>query len=195
MTFETFDQSYEETWPDPKRPSYLHTYLQTYLPTYLCTSIREHPKGVILETLDPCDICSEWWEDMTWPKKTYLPTYLPAYLPRSNPRDFGPLWHLIRVMRRLDLTPNDLPTIVNCVRQWALTIAAHDNPGDLWHLRQWLQFWHLRTCIHDNFCYLTIKSDSGQHLQFLQCFSEDVPKWGPFSSSHLWFSEYWGKIS
>ena len=32
---------------------YLHTYSTTYLPTYLSTSLREHPKGVILE---PCDL-------------------------------------------------------------------------------------------------------------------------------------------
>ena len=36
-------------------------------------------------------------------------------------------------------------------------------------MRHWLQFWQLRTWIHDNLCYLTIKSDSGQHLQFLRC--------------------------
>ena len=47
-----------------------------------------------------------------------------------------------------------------------------DNPGDLWHLRHWLQFWQLRTWIHGNLCYLTIKSDTGQHSQFLQCFRE-----------------------
>ena len=28
----------------------------------------------------------------------------------------------------------------------------------------------LRTWIHDNLCYLTIKSDTGQHSQFLRCF-------------------------
>ena len=44
-----------------------------------------------------------------------------------------------------------------------------DNPGDLWHLRHWLQFWQLRPKIHDNLCYLIIKSDTGQHSQFLQC--------------------------
>merc|ERR1712020_378362 len=33
-------------------PTYLPTHLPTYLPTYLCTSIREHPNGAILETLD-----------------------------------------------------------------------------------------------------------------------------------------------
>ena len=28
----------------------------------------------------------------------------------------------------------------------------------------------LRTWVHDNHCYLTIKSDTGQHSQFLRCF-------------------------
>ena len=32
----------------------------------------------------------------------------------------------------------------------------------------WLQLWQLRTWIHDNNCYLTIRSDSGQHSQFLR---------------------------
>ena len=47
----------------------------------------------ILETCYLWDICSEWWGDMTWPRKTYLSedfpkisptnlsTYLPTYLP------------------------------------------------------------------------------------------------------------------
>ena len=52
-----------------------------------------------------------------------------------------------------------------------LTISDNfDNPGDLWLLRHWLQFWQLRTWIHDSLCYLTIKSDTGQHSQFLRCF-------------------------
>ena len=41
---------------------------------------------------------------------------------------------------------------------------------DLWHLRHWLQYWQLRTWIHDNLCYLTINCDTGQHSQFLRCF-------------------------
>ena len=45
-----------------------------------------------------------------------------------------------------------------------------DNPDELWHLRHWLQCWQLRTWIHDYLCYLTIKSDTGQHSQFLRCF-------------------------
>ena len=66
-------------------------------------------------------------------------TYIPTYIPT----------HL----------PTYLPTY----------LATQDNPADLWQLRRWLQFLQLRTRIHDNLCYLTIKSDSGQHLQFLRC--------------------------
>ena len=35
-----------------------------------------------------------------------------------------------------------------------------NNSIDLWPLIHWLQFWHLRTWIHDNLSELTIKSDS-----------------------------------
>ena len=63
---------------------------------------------------------------------------------------------------------------LNCVRQCALTIATQDNPADLWQLRHWLQFLQLRIWIHDNLCYLTIKSDTGQHSQFLRCFTHGV---------------------
>ena len=45
-----------------------------------------------------------------------------------------------------------------------------DNPNDLRHLRHWLQFWQLNNWIHYNLCRLTIKSDTGQHSQFLRCF-------------------------
>ena len=49
---------------------------------------------------------------------------------------------------------------------------------DLWHLRHWLQFLQLRTWIHDNLCYLTIKSDTGQHSQFLRCLLHFTPFFG-----------------
>ena len=39
----------------------------------------------------------------------------------------------------------------------------------MWQLRHWLQFLQLWTWIHDNLCYMTIKSDTGQHSQFLRC--------------------------
>ena len=45
-----------------------------------------------------------------------------------------------------------------------------DNPKDLWLLRHWLQLWQFITWMHDNLFYLSIKSDTGQHLQFLRCF-------------------------
>ena len=32
-------------------------------------TFRKHPQRAILETCDLCDIWSEWWGDMTWPKK------------------------------------------------------------------------------------------------------------------------------
>ena len=48
-----------------------------------------------------------------------------------------------------------------------------DNAGELWYLRQWLQFRQLRTWIHDNLCYLTINCDTGQHSQFLRCFMDN----------------------
>ena len=42
--------------PDKWEYTYLHTYPPTYLRTYLSTSIREQPKGAILETCDLRDI-------------------------------------------------------------------------------------------------------------------------------------------
>ena len=63
VTFETFDQSDEKTWPDQKIPTYLHTYPLTYLPTYLCTSIREQPIGAIIGT---CDIWDTDYNTDNW---------------------------------------------------------------------------------------------------------------------------------
>ena len=98
---------------------------------------------------------------------------------KSNPRDLWPLRLLTRVMRRHDLTQKDLPTYLTYLFtyfRWRYIGAMRrhdlnqkDNFGDLWK-RHWLQFLQLRTWIHDNLCYLTIKSDTGQHSQFLRCF-------------------------
>ena len=63
VTYETFDQSDEKTWPDQKIPTYLHTYPLTYLPTYLCTSIREQPIGAIIGT---CDIWDTDYNTDNW---------------------------------------------------------------------------------------------------------------------------------
>ena len=62
-----------------------------------------------LETCDLLDICSEWWEDMTWPKKIEKDKYkdndkdILRTPPKSNHRDLWPLRHLFRVVRRHDM--------------------------------------------------------------------------------------------
>ena len=53
--------------------SFLALQTALYLPLYLSNwlTTRHFPfwhKRTILETSDPWDIWSEWWEDMTWPK-------------------------------------------------------------------------------------------------------------------------------
>jgi len=63
-----------------------------------------------------------------------------------------------------------LVTFETCVQSDEKTKTKTSNPRNLWHLRHWVQFWQLRTWIHDNLCYLTINSDTGQHSQFLRCF-------------------------
>ena len=49
MTFETFDQSDQKTWPDPK-PTYLPTYLHTYLITHWATFDSQYVAGFFLAT-------------------------------------------------------------------------------------------------------------------------------------------------
>ena len=48
----------------------------------------------------------------------------------------------------------------------------------MWHLRHLLQFWQLKTWIHDNLFCLAIKSDTGQHSQFL--FRDNTAYFLPF---------------
>ena len=50
------------------------------------------------------------------------------------------------------------------LRKWQRHDMACELVWNCWHFRQ------LRTWIHDNRCDLTIKSDTGQHLQLLRCF-------------------------
>ena len=127
MTFETFDQSDEGTWLDQQKDKRTKTKTMTETNTF-----REHLQRATLETCDLWDIWSEWWGDMTWPKK---------YNDNDKYKDKG------------NYKDNDI-----------------DNPRDLSHLRHWSQFWQLRTWFYNNLCCLTIKSDTGQHSQFLRCF-------------------------
>ena len=133
---------------------------------------------------------------------------------KSDPRELWPLRHLIRGIRRHDLTQNDLPTylpthlptylpdhslshfwftvcsrifscyqcdILNCVRQCALTIATQDNPADLWHLRNCLQFRQLRTWIHDNLCYLNNQEWQWTTFAIFAMIDNSEPVGGPHS--------------
>ena len=59
----------------------------------------------------------------------------------------------------------------------------NDYPRDL---RHWLQFWQLKTWIRDNLCDLTIKSDTGQHSQFLPCSFGSLY----FVKHNIWFLKW-----
>ena len=78
------------------------------------------------------------------------------------------------------------------------------------------KFWQLRTWSRDNLCYLTFKSDTGQHSQFLRCFKQSivwVPNtvysvlstpnatkwfgltWFGFGLFWIWFGLVWSPVS
>ena len=103
-----------------------------------------------LTDLPTCPTYLTYLPDLpTWPTYlTYLPdlSVWPTYLPDL------PTWPTYLIY---------LPTYKH---------TYQPDLFSLWHLRHWLQFWQLRTWIHDNLCYPTIKSDSGQRSQFLQRF-------------------------
>ena len=67
-TLETFVHSDEKTWHDQKKLTKTNTKTKTMTKTKTRT-FWEHLLRAILETCDLWDICSEWWEDVTWPKK------------------------------------------------------------------------------------------------------------------------------
>ena len=127
VTFEIFDQSDEETWPDQKKDN---------------------------------DKYKDKHNDKD--KHNIKDKYISRAHSKSDPRDLWALRHLIRVMRGHGLAKKDKDKDND-------TDNDKDNPRDLWHLRHWLQFRQLRTWIHDNLCCVTIKSDTGQHSQFLRC--------------------------
>ena len=54
-------------------------------------------------------------------------------------------------------------------------MTTHDMACEL--VRNCWHFTQLRTWIHYNNCDLTIKSDTGQHLQFLRCFLKKKISW------------------
>ena len=72
--------------------------------------------------------------------------------------------------------------------QFLTTLTISDNFGNLRLVTfEWLQFWQLGTWIHDILCYLTIKSDTGQHSQFLRrLFGSELPLLGIDNYSSKW---------
>ena len=66
MTFETFDQSDEETWPDQRKDNDKDKDNDNDKNKANDKAFKEHPQRVILETCDPWDIWSKWQGDMTW---------------------------------------------------------------------------------------------------------------------------------
>ena len=93
VTFETFDQRDEKTWPDQKRS----TYLPTFLPTSLHPYIREHHSraylsmtfsflmhmgsGALLHILPLRHFIRVMRRHGLTNKFTYPPSYLPSYIP------------------------------------------------------------------------------------------------------------------
>ena len=97
------------------------------------------------------DFWSEWWGNMTfWQVSKIIDNFEffeNFYNNMDNFEIFWQLWFFIFFLTIFDHFDN-----------------CKDFPGDLWHLKHWLQFWHWRSWIHDNNCYLTFnKNDSGQH--------------------------------
>ena len=85
----------------------MHTICNYWLSLHqtIAKTFWEHLLRAILETCDLWYICSEWWEDMTWPKK-FTKTKDKDIL-RTPPRD---LWHFR-----------------HWLQFWQLRIWIHDN--------------------------------------------------------------------
>ena len=91
---------------------------------------------------------------MTWPKKLQIQRQK-----RQRHFEKGDLWDIF--------DQSDEDTWHDQQRQRHSENTTTNTYGievwNCWHFR------HLRTWVHDNHCYQGIKSDTGQHSQFLQC--------------------------
>ena len=90
---------------------------------------------------------------------------------QRDPRHLWTFGHLLRVMRKHDLTNKKTMTKTKTKtmafrEQLQMTIL--EKLWNSWHL------WKLRTSKHYNYSHLTIKSDAGQHSQLLWCFVHQV---------------------
>ena len=85
------------TWPTKRQRQKTKTMTNTF---------REHHQRAIFETFDHWDIWLEWWENMTWPTKRQRQRQRQIQWPIHLDKTFKErsLRHLIRVMRKYDLT-------------------------------------------------------------------------------------------
>ena len=97
---------------------------------------------------DPWDEDGEKWHDQKYIKRT------PS---NSDPRQLWPLRHLVIVLRRQKSDQRAKTKTKTMTNTYEIEV------WNCCHFRQ------LRTWVHDNHCYLGIKSDTGQHSQFLRC--------------------------
>ena len=112
--------------------------------------------------------------------------------------DLWELWLLrrpLRVMRKHDLANKKTTTTRKTKNNFEDTIV-HLKRAIIQKLWNFWHFWQLRTSQHCNHSDPTIKSDTGQHSQFLQCLwisSNSLNSWGfeifvkLSSAAHNWF--------
>ena len=161
VTFETFDQVDEERWSDQKK-TMTKTNTKTKTKTF-----REHLQRAIAETCDLCNILSEWWGDMTWPKKDNdKDKYQKKTITKTNTKTMTETntfkntfkerpWRLT-TFQTFDQSdegtfPDQKMTMTKTKaiqRQIHLKVTFKEQ--SLWRLRHWLHFWQLRNWIHDD---------------------------------------------
>ena len=158
-------------------------------------TFRELHQRAILETCDLWDIWSEWWGDMTWPKKRQWQRQRQRQRQIQLENTFRERSKRLVTFETFDQSDEETWTDQkkdkdkykeNDNDNYVKRTPSKSNPRDLWPLRQrqiqqpwqthdmacepvW-NFRQLRTWIHTNHCDLTIKSDTGRHSQFLRCF-------------------------
>ena len=150
----------------------------------------------ILKTCDHWDIWSEWWEDTIWQKRQRQ---------RQRQRHFENTFkgRSLRLVTFEILDQSDEETWHDQQRQR----HSENTTTNTYEIEVWncCHFRQLRTWVHDNHCYLGIKSDTGQHSQFLRCLckihrqtfdehKKSVTIWDAFQNSWLVCSQHQGRL-
>ena len=108
--------------------------------------------------------------------------FILGYTDQRNPRHLWTLGHLIRLMIKYDLTNKKTTTKTNTLtktitnifrehlqRELRILKTFREHPQIVDKLWNCCRFWQFRTSKHYNHSDLTIKSETGQYSQFLQC--------------------------